>query len=85
MALETTYSYTRLTDSDGIRLIVLSPSSDLEASVHCSLVHTSLTECDFDILEHYLALSYEWTDQNERVGIWIKVKKWKSQLRWSVR
>ncbi|KAF4629583.1 hypothetical protein G7Y89_g8567 [Cudoniella acicularis] len=68
------YQYSSFTESDAIRLIVLSPSEDFEADVHCSLEHTSLSEVDYDIAYHYVALSYVWGDSKNRAIIWIDRK-----------
>ncbi|KAH7311864.1 heterokaryon incompatibility protein-domain-containing protein [Rhexocercosporidium sp. MPI-PUGE-AT-0058] len=56
------YQYRPIGDSDGIRLLELKPSSDFEATIDCSLVHTTLHECDEDLIDHYTALSYVWGD-----------------------
>jgi hypothetical protein len=60
------YKYSSLTKDDSIRLIVLQPSEELAAGVQCSLIHTSLTECDDDISDHYIALCYVWGDEDDR-------------------
>jgi hypothetical protein len=53
------YQYSKLTPGVGaIRLILLQPSHDLEAKIHCSLFMTTLRECDKDIAEHYVLLLY---------------------------
>ncbi|CZR55641.1 uncharacterized protein PAC_05529 [Phialocephala subalpina] len=60
-----TYQYTPLQERGAIRLIDLQPSPDVEAPVECSLVHTTLYDCDTDILNHYTALSYVWGDAQD--------------------
>jgi hypothetical protein len=56
------YEYAKITAEDIIRLILLQPSKDLEAGIQCSLICVTLDECDKDIAEHYIALSYVWGD-----------------------
>jgi Heterokaryon incompatibility protein (HET) len=60
------YKYERITAEDTIRLILLQPSEDLEASIDCSLVCVTLEQCDKDVVEHYVALSYVWGDATVR-------------------
>ena len=36
--------------------------SDLEDQLECALLHTSLTECEEDIISHYTTISYVWGD-----------------------
>jgi hypothetical protein len=69
------YQYSKLTPGVGaIRLIVLQPSDDLKAEIHCSLFTTTLRDCEEDIAEHYVALSYAWGNQVERSSIIIDGK-----------
>ncbi|KAE9375132.1 HET-domain-containing protein [Stipitochalara longipes BDJ] len=63
------YEYLSITDSDGIRLIVLQPSPDKAVPVHCSIIHTTLCRAQEDIYEHYTALSYVWGDANDTASI----------------
>jgi hypothetical protein len=70
------YQYSKLTLGVGaIRLILLQPSYDLEAEIHCSLFTTTLRECENDIAEHYVAVSYVWGNQVERSTIIIDGKQ----------
>jgi hypothetical protein len=69
------YKYSSLTKDDSIRLIVLQPSEELAAGVQCSLIHTTLTECDDDISDHYIALSYVWGDEDDRSVIIVDGKR----------
>ena len=59
------YRYRKLTDSDAIRLIILQPSLDSADPIQCELIHTSLTECEEDIIDHYTAISYVWGDPDD--------------------
>lgn len=54
------FSFQPLTKKDGIRLAILHPASSDKEAIHCSLINTTLTECDNDIIDHYTALSYVW-------------------------
>jgi hypothetical protein len=69
------YQYSKLTPGVGaIRLILLQPSCNLEVEIHCFLFTTTLRECENDIAEHYVALSYVWGNQVERSTIIIDGK-----------
>jgi hypothetical protein len=70
---ETAYEYLKITQPGIIRLILLQPS-DIEAELHCSLVDASLKDCDNDVVEHYVALSYVWGDANQKGSISIDGK-----------
>jgi hypothetical protein len=54
------YTYEPLLSEDSVRLLVLEPSSDSASELTGSLLHTSITECDNDLIEGYTALSYVW-------------------------
>ena len=69
------YAYSKLPESDSIRLIVLEPSSDLEAPVHCSLIQTTLLKYSNEIVDHYIALSYVWGDATKRAVITIEPRQ----------
>lgn len=69
------YQYSPLAQEDGIRLIIIQPSSDLNAMVRCSLIQTSLFECEHDIVNHYTALSYVWGDATLQRTILVNGKK----------
>lgn len=56
-----TFEYQPLTEPDGIRLLVLHPAENL-AEIRCSLVHTTLSQCEYEVIDHYTALSYVWGD-----------------------
>lgn len=65
MSLENGYRYSPLTQSDSIRLAVIQPSSEPVAPIQAALVHTSISECENDIVDHYTALSYVWGAQTD--------------------
>lgn len=69
-----TFKHTPITEPGVIRLIKLQPSQDLEAGLKCSLIHKSLEDCQYDIVDHFMALSYVWGDQTERGTISIDGK-----------
>jgi Heterokaryon incompatibility protein (HET) len=54
------YPYGALTEPDSIRLIILRPSAVHDAELDCSLIHTTISECDHDLIEPFTALSYVW-------------------------
>ncbi|KAE8446535.1 hypothetical protein EG329_011867 [Mollisiaceae sp. DMI_Dod_QoI] len=68
------YCYTPLQEPDAIRLIVLRPSLDLQSPLDISLVSTTLSACNDDIIESYTALSYVWGDANDKRMISIDGK-----------
>ncbi|KAK4171646.1 heterokaryon incompatibility protein-domain-containing protein [Triangularia setosa] len=57
-----TFRYQVLTSPNAIRLLVLEPSQDQNEALRGSLVHTTLEECDCELIEPYTALSYVWGD-----------------------
>ncbi|CAG8978448.1 hypothetical protein HYALB_00013275 [Hymenoscyphus albidus] len=62
------FSFQPITKKYGIRLAILHPAPSDKEAIHCSLIHTTLSECDNDIIDHYTALSYVWgsgIDENE--------------------
>ncbi len=66
------YEYQPLVESDAIRLLELQPSRDLDAQVECSLISTTLSACDEDLVQHYTALSYVWGDANVEKKILVE-------------
>lgn len=52
--------YQALTATDAIRLLVLEPAQDESADLHGALLHATLGDCDYDLIEPYTALSYVW-------------------------
>lgn len=54
------YEYQTLIQLDGMRLLLLAPTSDFHAELRGSLLHTTLAVCSFDILSCYTALLYVW-------------------------
>lgn len=55
------YPYQPLREHDSIRLLLLHPISTGQ-SIECSLIHTRLSHCETDVIDHYTALSYVWGD-----------------------
>lgn len=67
------FPYKALTEKDGIRLIIIPPkvsgnrtvtTADTDA-LQCSLIHTTLSQCEDEIIDHYTALSYAWGDATD--------------------
>jgi Heterokaryon incompatibility protein (HET) len=54
--------YRSLLYADSFRLLLVQPAAALEADLECSLLHTTLSECDYDLIDPYTALSYVWGD-----------------------
>ncbi|APA09178.1 hypothetical protein sscle_04g039480 [Sclerotinia sclerotiorum 1980 UF-70] len=68
------YQYKPLNEFDSIRLLVLQPSVDITTNIHCTLVTTTLTKCENDIISGYTALSYVWGDARVTKSIYIDNK-----------
>jgi hypothetical protein len=66
------FKYEGLTESDSFRIILLQPTPSESAPLKCTLLHTTLSECDRDIIDHYTALSYVWGDATQRGRISIQ-------------
>ena len=66
------YRYLPITDHDGIRLIVLYPSADKVATVHCEMLHVTLRQAQDEICGHYTALSYVWGDPDDTTTILVE-------------
>jgi hypothetical protein len=66
------YRYLPITDHDGIRLIVLYPSADKAATVHCDMLHITLRQAQDEICDHYTALSYVWGDPDDTTTILVE-------------
>ena len=54
------FSYKSLSQKDSIRLLLVQPALSDDTIIRCSLIHTTISECKDDIVEHYVALSYTW-------------------------
>jgi hypothetical protein len=54
------FEYQPLIKPDSFRLISLQPAQSHKADLQCTLLHTTISECDRDIFDHYTALSYVW-------------------------
>lgn len=67
------FPYEALTEKDGIRLIIIPPKASGNRTVttvnlgafQCSLIHTTLSQCENEIIDHYTALSYVWGDATD--------------------
>jgi hypothetical protein len=68
------YTHSPLTEPGAIRLIDLQPCPDVNAEVRCSIIHTTLYDCDMEIIEPCTALSYIWGDPNDIVEIFVDGK-----------
>lgn len=65
------FKYRSLTEPDSFRLILLQQNSTCDADLQCTLLHTTLSQCDRDIIDHYTALSYVWGDPNQTGYIYV--------------
>ena len=55
-----TFQYQRLDEPDAIKLTCLESSPTLTDAIQCAVLHTTLSDCDVDMTDHYTALSYVW-------------------------
>jgi hypothetical protein len=70
---EQLFRYDPLVRRDSIRLFILQPGIP-GTTIRGTLLHTTVTECDENIYEHYTTLSYVWGDSTNRVTIYISDK-----------
>ncbi|KAF7932020.1 uncharacterized protein EAE97_009041 [Botrytis byssoidea] len=68
------YQYKPLIEQDSIRLLILPPSADSAADVHCTLLTTTLSELENDPFHGYTALCYVWGDPGKRKVIYVDNK-----------
>ena len=54
------FQYQALESPGSLRVHLLNPSSASLANLHCKLLSTTISDCDQDLFEHYVALSYVW-------------------------
>ncbi|OLN81925.1 Heterokaryon incompatibility protein 6, OR allele 12 [Colletotrichum chlorophyti] len=54
------YPYEPLLSPDSFRLLLLHPAASHDAELRGSLLNTTLSECDYDLIDPYTALSYFW-------------------------
>lgn len=57
-----TFRYQNLSSPNAIRLLILEPSKDQDEELRGTLTHTTLEDCDHELIEAYTALSYVWGD-----------------------
>ncbi|KAF5542050.1 ankyrin het domain-containing protein [Fusarium mexicanum] len=60
------FHYKPLGNRDSFRLLHLEPSLDHSADLMGSLHHATLSDCDYDLIEPYTALSYVWGDASQK-------------------
>lgn len=65
------YQYQKLREHQAIRVIKLLPAPNHEDEIQCRLVHTTITNCTFDI-GNYIALSYVWGNAEDTVPIIVE-------------
>jgi hypothetical protein len=58
------HHYQSLLGADSFRILLVQPAGVWGAELECSLIHTTLSECDYDLIDPYTALSYVWGDPN---------------------
>lgn len=74
MAATEPYQYHSLTENDGIRLFELQPATTRSAMATGLLLHTTLTECCEEVIDHFTALSYVWGDISDTTTILVDGK-----------
>ncbi|KAK4458237.1 heterokaryon incompatibility protein 6, OR allele [Cladorrhinum samala] len=60
MTAAAAYRYIPLEHADSFRLLLLRPSQNPASPLHGSLLNTTLSECDFELIDPWTALSYVW-------------------------
>lgn len=65
------FKYRPLTEPDSFRLILLHPFSSAAPHIQCTLLHTTLSLYDHEIIDHYTALSYVWGDARQTRQIFV--------------
>ncbi|PNP60847.1 hypothetical protein FNYG_14467 [Fusarium nygamai] len=63
------FQYRPLEHRDSFRLLHLEPSPNHSADLRGSLHHATLSDCDYDLIEPYTALSYVWGDASQKGAI----------------
>lgn len=69
------YHYEPLLSPGFIRLLVLQPSASHDAELRGSLLHMTLAEADYDLLDPYTALSYVWGSDERPCLIFLDGKE----------
>lgn len=69
------YQDTRLLEPDAFRLIVLQPSPQLTASLDIVITPSTLSQCEGEIIDYYITLSYVWRNENNTRRIHIDFKQ----------
>jgi hypothetical protein len=59
------FSYQTLAENDSTPLILLHPTSSSSTEAQCDLIHTTLSQCGSDIIDHFTALSYVWVEATD--------------------
>ena len=63
--------YKSLSKEDSFRLLLLQPSPSYASALKCQILHTTLSQCDRDIIDQYTALSYVWGDPLNTGNIYV--------------
>ncbi|KAG5776891.1 hypothetical protein H9Q73_009450 [Fusarium xylarioides] len=63
------FQYKPLEHRDSFRLLHLEPGPNHSADLKGSLHHATLSDCDYDLIEPYTALSYVWGDASQKGAI----------------
>ncbi|OIW34155.1 HET-domain-containing protein [Coniochaeta ligniaria NRRL 30616] len=65
------YAYQPLSAPDSIRIVILDPAEGHNDHLLGTLLHTTLGDCDYELIEPYTALSYVWGDSTQTGTIYI--------------
>lgn len=66
------FEYTPLDSPDSIRILLLHPAPATSADIYCDLIYTTISTCEQDLFEHYVALSYVWGSTNDLQAIFLE-------------
>jgi hypothetical protein len=71
------FRYKPLDSPDSIRILLLHPAPASLANIHCDLIYTTISTCDQDLFEHYVALSYVWGSTDDLQTIFLEDHQFK--------
>jgi hypothetical protein len=71
------FRYKPLDSPGSIRIFLLHPAPASSARICCDLIDTTISACDQDLFEHYVALSYVWGSTDDLQNIYLEGHEFK--------
>jgi hypothetical protein len=71
------FRYKSLDSPGSIRILLLHPAPASSAKICCDLIDTTISACDQDLSEHYVALSYVWGSTDDLQNIFLEGHQFK--------